>query len=91
MIGYDDDLKLAKETLSEILNSDERVLQDPAPFVAVSELADSGVNLLIRAWVKSSDFSSVRFDTIEKVKLTFDEKKISFPYPQMDIHTKVSA
>ena len=85
-IGYDDDLKLAKETLSQIVNSDERILKDPAPFIAVSELADSSVNFVVRTWVKSEDYWAVNFDTIEKVKLTFDEKEISIPYPQMDIH-----
>jgi small conductance mechanosensitive channel len=88
-IGYDDDLKLAKETILKILNNDERILEDPAkPFVAVSELADSSVNIISRAWVNSGDYWGVYFDTIEKVKLTFDEKGISIPYPQMDIHTK---
>ena len=86
-IGYDDDLKLAKQTLEEIVSADERVLQDPAPFVAVKELADSSVNFVVRAWVKSGDYWGVNFDTIEKVKLTFDEKGISIPYPQMDVHT----
>jgi small conductance mechanosensitive channel len=85
-IGYDDDLKLAKDTLLDIVNSDDRILKDPAPFVAVSELADSSVNFVVRAWVKSEDYWGVNFDTIEKVKLVFDEKSISFPYPQMDIH-----
>ncbi|WP_024954141.1 mechanosensitive ion channel family protein [Sulfurospirillum arcachonense] len=87
-IGYDDDLKLAKATLQEIIDSDERVLKEPATFVAVSELADSSVNFVVRAWVNSSDYWGVYFDTIEKVKLTFDEKNISIPYPQMDIHSK---
>jgi len=87
-IGYDDDLKLAKATLEEIINADERVLKDPATFVAVSELADSSVNFVVRAWVNSSDYWGVYFDTLEKVKLTFDEKNISIPYPQMDVHTK---
>jgi len=86
-IGYDDDLKLAKETLQNIINKDERILQDPLPFVAVGELADSSVNFTVRVWVKSEDYWGVHFDTIEKVKLTFDKKGISIPYPQMDIHT----
>ncbi len=86
-IGYDDDLKLAKETLMQILEADDRILKDPAPFVAVSELADSSVNFVSRAWVKSEDYWGVHFDLIEKVKLTFDEKGISIPYPQMDVHT----
>ncbi|WP_331774559.1 mechanosensitive ion channel family protein [Sulfurospirillum sp. 1612] len=85
-IGYDDDLKLAKTTLQEIIDADERVLKDPASLVVVSELADSSVNFTVRAWVKSADYWGVYFDTIEKVKLTFDEKNISIPYPQMDIH-----
>ncbi|NOX15386.1 MAG: mechanosensitive ion channel [Epsilonproteobacteria bacterium] len=85
-IGYDDDLKLAKSTLEEIINADERVLSDPPAFVAVSELANSSVNFVVKAWVKSGDYWGVHFDTIEKVKLTFDEKNISIPYPQMDIH-----
>ncbi len=86
-IGYDDDLKLAKNTLFEIVNDDKRVLQDPEPFVAVKELGDSSVNFVVRVWVKSEDYWGVHFDTIEKVKLTFDKKGISIPYPQMDIHT----
>ena len=86
-IGYDDDLKLAKETLMEIIKSDKRVLEEPAPLVAVSELADSSVNFVFRAWVKTDDYWDVHFDMLEKVKLTFDEKGISIPYPQMDIHT----
>jgi len=86
-IGYDDDLKLAKETLMDIMKADERILPEPAPFVAVSELADSSVNFVVRAWVKTEDFWGVHFDMIENVKLTFDEKGISIPYPQMDVHT----
>ena len=85
-IGYDDDLKLAKNTLMEIMTSDTRVLQDPAPFVAVSELGDNSVNFTTRAWVENADYWDVYFEMIEKVKLTFDEKGISFPYPQMDVH-----
>ncbi len=86
-IGYDDDLKLAKSVLEEIAVSDERVLKDPAPLVVVSELADSSVNFTYRVWVNTEDYWAVRFETLEKVKLTFDEKGISIPYPQMDVHT----
>jgi len=85
-IGYGDDLKLAKEVLLKIMMDEKRVLKDPAPFVAVSELADSSVNLITRAWVKSEDYWDVYFEQIELVKLTFDEKGISIPFPQMDIH-----
>ncbi len=85
-IGYGDDLKLAKEILMDMMVNDERVLQEPAPFVAVSELGDSSVNLITRAWVKSEDYWDVYFEQVEKVKLAFDEKGISIPYPQMDVH-----
>jgi small conductance mechanosensitive channel len=86
-IGYDDDLKLAKETLMEIVKADGRILQDPEPFVAVNELADSSVNFVVRAWTSTDDYWGVYFDMLENVKLTFDEKGISIPYPQMDVHT----
>ena len=88
-IGYDDDLKLAKATLQEIVDADARILKDPASFIGVGELGDSSVNFTVRVWVKSSDYWGVHFDTIETVKLTFDEKGISIPYPQMDIHADV--
>jgi len=85
-IGYDDDLKLAKSVLEDLIKADERILTDPAPFVGVKELGDSSVNFAFRPWVKSGDYWDVYFDMNEKVKLTFDEKGISIPYPQMDIH-----
>ncbi|MBU0719962.1 mechanosensitive ion channel [bacterium] len=87
-IGYDDDLRLAKETLIQIMLSDARILAEPAPFAAVKELGSSSVNLVCRAWVESDIYWDVYFDMIEKIKLTFDEKGISIPYPQMDVHTK---
>jgi small conductance mechanosensitive channel len=87
-IGYDDDLRLAKKVLLEIIEADSRILKDPEPFVAVSELADSSVNFITRSWVKSDDYWGVYFDMIETVKLTFDERGISIPYPQMDVHSQ---
>ena len=89
-IGYYDDLKLAKATLQEIIDADPRILKDPGSFIGVGELADSSVNFTVRVWVKASDYWGVHFDTTEKVKLTFDEKGISIPYPQMDVHANVT-
>ncbi len=86
-IGYDDDIRKAKELLEKIVTSDERVLPDPAPVIAVSELADSSVNFIVRPWVKSGDYWAVYWDLTEKVKLEFDAAGISIPYPQMDVHT----
>lgn len=86
-IGYDDDIKKAKDIMLDIMNKDERILADPAPLVAVSELADSSVNFVVRPWVKSADYWGVLFDLNEGIKLAFDEQGISIPYPQMDVHT----
>ncbi len=85
-IGYGDDLRLAKETLNEIIGADSRILKDPEPTIAVLELADSSVNFAVRPWVKTADYWAVYFDLTEKVKLTFDQKGISIPFPQTDIH-----
>ncbi len=85
-IGYDDDIRLAKTTLEDLVKGDSRILTDPAPAIAVAELADSSVNLIVRPWVKTADYWSVRLDLIENIKVTFDEKGISFPYPQQDVH-----
>lgn len=85
-IGYDSDIRLARETLTAIIDADERILDEPATLIAVSELADSSVNFVLRPWVKSSDYWAVKFDLNEKIKNTFDEKGISIPYPQMDVH-----
>lgn len=85
-IGYADNIKKAKELLEQIVAADQRVLQDPAPTIAVSELADSSVNFVVRPWVKTADYWAVYFDLTEKVKLTFDEQGISIPFPQTDVH-----
>ncbi|WMS87209.1 mechanosensitive ion channel family protein [Pleionea litopenaei] len=85
-IGYGDDIKKTKEVLARILAEDERILKDPAPVIAVSELGDSSVNFIVRPWVNSADYWNVYWDTHEKVKLTFDEEGISIPFPQMDVH-----
>jgi small conductance mechanosensitive channel len=90
-IGYDDDLKKAKQLLEQILQADDRILKDPAPVVAVSELADSSVNFVVRPWVKSADYWDVYWDLTEKVKLTFDAEGISIPYPQQDVHMHQNA
>jgi small conductance mechanosensitive channel len=85
-IGYDSDLKKAKEVLNEMVAADERILKDPAPTVAVAELADNSVNFVVRPWVASADYWGVKFDFIEAVKLRFDAEGISIPFPQMDVH-----
>jgi len=90
-IGYGDDLKKAKDILNKLVADDARILADPAPQVALSELADSSVNFVVRPWVKTADYWDVRFDLTEKVKLTFDAQGISIPFPQSDVHVHQKA
>jgi small conductance mechanosensitive channel len=85
-IGYDDDIKKARDVMLQVINEDERVLKDPAPLVAVAELGNSSVNFNVRPWVNTPDYWTVRFDLIEKIKLAFDANEITIPYPQMDVH-----
>jgi small conductance mechanosensitive channel len=85
-VSYDDDIKKVKEILTQIVNSHEKVLKEEANKVALSELADSSVNFVVRAWVNTPDYWDVRFDLIESVKLRLDEEGITIPYPQTDVH-----
>ncbi len=85
-VGYGDDLDKVKKTLQDVVAADERVLADPAPTIAVLELADSSVNFVCRPWVKTDDYWNVWFDMTETVKKRFDEEGISIPFPQRDVH-----
>ncbi len=85
-VGYSSDLSKVKTIIKGILEADTRVLADPAPVVAVSELADSSINLVVRPWVNSADYWAVMWDTTEKVKKEFDAAGIEIPFPQMDVH-----
>lgn len=90
-IGYGDDIKKARDIIMQTMESDERILKDPAPKVALGELADSSVNFVVRPWVNASDYWDVKWDLTEKVKLAFDDNGVSIPFPQMDIHTDKAA
>ena len=87
-VSYEDDLKAAKRIIEGVLASDERVLNDPSPTVAVYELADSSVNFVVRPWVNSADYWDTYFDMTAKIKLALDENSITIPYPQQDVHLK---
>jgi small conductance mechanosensitive channel len=86
-ISYSDDIATAKAVLGEIVASDARVLKEPAPVIAVAALADSSVNLIVRPWVKMEDYWPVYWAITEAVKLRFDQKRITIPYPQRVVHT----
>ena len=85
-IGYDDDIKQAKNLLHEIVNAHDKILKDPSVTISVAELADSSVNFVVRPWVNTPDFWDVKFDLLENIKNRFDEEGISIPYPQSDVH-----
>ena len=85
-IGYEDDIKKTKEVLNNIVSSHEKILIDKGITIAVSELADSSVNFVLRVWVKTPDYWDVKFDLTETIKLRFDEEGISIPFPQQDVH-----
>ena len=85
-ISYDDDIKKVKEILTNILNSNEKVLIEKGITIAVSELADSSVNFVVRAWTNTSDYWDVKFGLTESIKTTFDKEGITIPYPQQDVY-----
>ena len=85
-IGYEDDIDKAKQIITDVISKDERILKDQPVLIAVSELADSSVNFVVRPWVKIEDYWGVYFDAMENIKKAFDEAGISIPYPQQDVH-----
>ena len=87
-VSYDDDLKKARQVIEQVLAGDDRILSDPPVTVAVSELADSSVNFVVRPWVKTADYWDVYFNITEGIKLALDKNGITIPYPQRDIHMK---
>ncbi len=85
-IGYGDDVDKAKQVLMKLIDADSRILKDPEPFIAVTELADSSVNLVVRVWAEAADYWGIHFDLIENVYKAFDKEGLNIPFPQMDVH-----
>jgi small conductance mechanosensitive channel len=85
-VSYDDDLDKVRATIEELVAADERILAEPACTIAVSALADSSVNFVVRPWVNTADYWGVMFDLTEAIKKRFDKEGISFPFPQQDVH-----
>lgn len=90
-ISYDDDIKAAKQVLQDLITADDRILDEPVPVIAVSELADNSVNFIVRPWVKTADYWNVYWDMTEAVKLRFDQEGLHIPYPQRDVHLHQAA
>lgn len=85
-VSYNDDLKLAKETILNALNSDERILKDPEAIVGVMNLGASSVDIVVWFWVKSPDFLMTKMDLTERLKTDLEAAGCSIPYPQSDVH-----
>jgi small conductance mechanosensitive channel len=87
-IGYGDSFEHAKKVLSELIAEDDRIQSDPEPFIALKELADSSVNIVVRVWVDAANYWPVHFDMNEKVYRRFDQEGLNIPYPQMDVYLR---
>ncbi|MDX9701520.1 MAG: mechanosensitive ion channel [Candidatus Auribacterota bacterium] len=85
-ISYSDNIKTAKEALEKLLSDNAKILKDPKPLIAVSELGESSVNLVCRPWVKPADYWDVYFDLLEKGKISLEKQGITIPFPQRDVH-----
>jgi small conductance mechanosensitive channel len=86
-ISYEDDIRQAIDVLRQVVTSDERILAEPEPIIAVADLAANGVKLHVRPWVKQEHFIATRYALREKIKYAFDANNITIPYPQLTLHT----
>jgi len=84
--SYDADIKQVREVLQDIIKNNEKILHEPAPLIAVGELADNSVNFVVRVWVETADYWNVYFAMNEAVKIRFDQEGIGIPYPQREVH-----
>ena len=85
-IGYGDDYDKARAVLDKFIAEDSRILKDPAHFIALHTLADSSVNITVRAWVNAVDYWGVYFQMNEKIYKNFSSEGLNIPFPQMDVH-----
>ena len=85
-VEYGEDFAKVKAVLERIIAADDRILKDPAPFIALNELAASSVDIKVRVWTKAADYWSVLFDMNQKVYDTFNQEGIGFPFPQLTVH-----
>jgi len=86
-IGYGSSIDKAYEVLRGLIAADSRILKDPEPMLAVGELADSSVNLIVRVWVNRADYWNVKFDLTRQAKDSFDAQGIEIPFPQRVVHS----
>ncbi len=87
-IAYGDDVDNFRNAINAFIMEDDRILKEPAYFTGLSELADSSINFVVRAWVEAKDYWGVYFDMNEKVYKRFNEYNLNIPFPQMDINVQ---
>ena len=87
-ISYNDDFEKAKQIILDCIKEMDYVLEDPAPFVNITEHASSSINILARFWVPTDKYWDSKWFMLERVKKAFDENNIEIPYPQLDVHSK---
>jgi small conductance mechanosensitive channel len=85
-VAYGTDAEAVKETVMAIANAHEKVLKDPAPFLRMTEMADSSLNFTVRVWVNSADYWGVKFDLNESIVAALEQNNITIPFPQVDVH-----
>jgi len=85
-VSYGDNLADAEAAIRRVIESDDRVLKDPEPVVAVAELADSSVNFVVRPWCNAADYWTLRFDLTRRIKEELEASGCSIPFPQHDVH-----
>lgn len=85
-IAYEDDMDKAINVMNALIEAESRSLKDPAPMIAVAELADSSVNFTVRMWCNSADYWGLKFDMTKAMKEAFDKEGISIPFPQRVVH-----
>ncbi len=87
-VAYGTDYDTAEKIIKEVIQKDSRILDEPAPFIAMKEMADSSVNIVTRVWTTTGDFWAVFFDTNKTIYKAFNERGIEIPFPQVDVHMK---
>jgi small conductance mechanosensitive channel len=87
-VSYSADIKLTKQVIEKVLTAHNKLLVEPGFTIALSELADSSINFVVRPWVNTADYWPVRFELLEQIKLALDDAEIEIPFPQMDVHVK---
>ena len=87
-VGYENDVIKVKSVLTDIINKNKLILDNPENFIGISAHGPSSVDFIIKVWCKTEDYWTIYFELLEQVKIRFDEENISIPYPQMDVHFK---